>query len=171
MDAPRPVRRRWIYPVATILVGVMWYLAFLVGPGGWELMTQPHMLLAVSSPIVPFLCFLLTGFLLGAASRPIFAWTGKRIAVITGLSVSFLGSILYVWLLFFVQVAIDVVAGGSHEEIPPLDGSSLLAITCIGPFIAMRYGLVTVPVAVVSGLVLHWASRPRPGPSPRPPAR
>ena len=170
MDASRPVRRRWIYPVATILIGVMWYLAFLVAPGGWELMTQPHMMLAYPSPVVPLLCFLLTSVLLGAASRPIFEWTGKWIAVITGLSATFLGSILYVWLLFFLHVAIDVVAGRSHEEIP-LDASSLLAITIIGPFTSLRYGLVTVPAAVVSGLVLHWASRPRPRPAPRPLAR
>jgi len=164
MDALNPVPRRWLYPVATILVGVMWYVAFLVLPGGWMMLdVEP-------SPAVPFLCFLLTSCLLGMASRPIFEWSGKGVAVITGLATSFLGSILYVWLLVLFEVAQAYLLGGNLEDFP-LTLSSSLVISSFGPIMAFQFGLVTVPVAVASGLVLHWASHERPTPSPHPLAR
>lgn len=159
MIAPRLVRRRWTYPFATIVIGVVWYLAFLATPGGWDFMTHPSTGIAGPSPIIPLICFPITSFILGALSRPIFEWTGNGVAVITGLSATFVGSILYVWLLVFLADAVGFMRHGNFEALSQLDLRGGLAMTCIGPVIAFKSGLVTVPAAVGSGLLLRWLSR------------
>jgi hypothetical protein len=159
MKGSRSRRPPWFYLAATIVVGIGWYLAIVLSPGGRELMTGKHMLLATHSPLIPFLCFPVTSLLVGLAAWPMFRWFSRLAAVWWALGAALIGSILYVWLWSLVTLTIDVVQAGSWDPLADYsDPRFLAALTVLGPFAALQHGLLTVPTAIASGLVLHWAA-------------
>jgi hypothetical protein len=140
----------------TAVVGVAWYCFFLILPGGWKLVTQPHMLLASRSALIPFATFLIVSMVVGVTFR---SWiTSARVgrAVLLGCALPFLGGALYAFTWYALMRWVDGPDSSSTNAGP---GSLWLELPVMGAFFALYYAYGTIPMGILSVFTLRWVDR------------
>ena len=152
MDGARSSVGRWSYAGIAAFLGILWWGALFAHPEGRQL------LFMLDDSWLYFLVFPATSVLLAVPFRFLFGACGVPVSILVAMALAEIGSFL---LPILYLGASNLTEGTIHIA----DGWDWAGAALFGGALGLRIAFdlwpVTLPVAIVSGLLLRWAARIR----------